>query len=155
MSDRARAALKSLPARRIVASQAAARPAYAALGASIVRMSAPLVLVDARNVLRSVWPNLGEEEAARLACSWAEHGCRALVVFDRAAPDVRVGEHCTVIGSGAETADDLLTREAATLASRGEPYWLVTSDRALRAAAGGAAERAIGGGAFARELRSA
>jgi hypothetical protein len=115
----------------------------------------PLVLVDVRNVLRSVWPNLGEEEAARLACEWArERGCRALVVFDGRPPDVVTAEGCTVVGSGDESADDTLVREAEALAGSGDPYWLVTSDRALRAAAGSRAARTIGGGTFARELRA-
>lgn len=53
-----------------------------------------------------------------------------------------------VVGTGRESADDWIARESAALA----PYWLVTSDRELRARAGGAAERVIGGGSFAREL---
>jgi rRNA-processing protein FCF1 len=47
-----------------------------------------------------------------------------------------------------ETADEWLIREA----PRYKPYWLVTSDRALREHAGREAERVIGGGSFAREL---
>jgi hypothetical protein len=47
-----------------------------------------------------------------------------------------------------ETADEWLIREAA----HHMPYWLVTSDRELRALAGRDAERVIGGGSFAREL---
>lgn len=56
-----------------------------------------------------------------------------------------------VVFEGAESADDRIAREAA--AADG-PYWLVTSDRELRDRAGGAAERVIGGGSFARELRA-
>ncbi len=116
----------------------------------------PVVLVDARNVLRSVWPNLGEAETASLACSWAAaRGCRALVVYDGTAPvpDEGCSDGC-VVGSGKASADDLIVAEAARLAASGEPYWLVTSDRAVRAAAGPAAARTIGGGTFARELRA-
>jgi rRNA-processing protein FCF1 len=54
-----------------------------------------------------------------------------------------------VVGTGAESADDWITRRAAELS---ESYVLVTSDRELRERAGGNADRIIGGGAFAREL---
>jgi hypothetical protein len=115
----------------------------------------PVVLVDARNVLRSVWPNLGEEETARLACSWAAaHGARALVIYDGAAPALDGCPGGIVVGSGRASADDLIVAEAGRLAASSYPYWLVTSDRAVRAAAGPAAARTIGGGAFARELHA-
>lgn len=55
-----------------------------------------------------------------------------------------------VVFEGRETADDRIAREAAELNGS---YWLVTSDRKLRARAGGAAERVIGGGGFLKELR--
>jgi hypothetical protein len=107
------------------------------------------VLIDARNVLRSKWPNIPEEEVVELARRWAdERGHHVVIVFDgRAAvqaPDV--------VGTGGESADDWLTREAERLAKAGKPFWLVTSDRELRERAGGSAERVIGGGTFAREL---
>jgi rRNA-processing protein FCF1 len=51
---------------------------------------------------------------------------------------------------GEESADDRIAREAAELEG---PYWLVTSDRGLRERAAARAERVIGGGSFARELR--
>jgi hypothetical protein len=69
-----------------------------------------------------------------------------VVVFDGTAP-------AGGVGTGRESADDWLTREAATLAKEGRPYWLVTSDRELRRLAGHQAEKVIGGGSFARELR--
>jgi rRNA-processing protein FCF1 len=56
-----------------------------------------------------------------------------------------------VVFEGEETADDRIAREASELDG---PYWLVTSDRELRERAGGRAERVIGGGSFARELRA-
>jgi predicted RNA-binding protein with PIN domain len=118
------------------------------------------VLIDARNVLRSEWPNIPEPELVELSCAWAaEQGLRAVVVFDGKAPGGLVGEreldaHCTLVGTGADTADDWLEREAARLAASGLEYWLVTSDRALREAAGRAAAQTIGGGTFARTLTS-
>jgi hypothetical protein len=56
-----------------------------------------------------------------------------------------------VVFEGDETADDRIAREATELDGR---YWLVTSDRGLRGRVAGRAERVIGGGSFARELRS-
>ena len=117
------------------------------------------LLVDARNVLRSEWPNIPEQELVELCrARAASDGSRVVVVFDRLAPGDTVGErevgpNCAVVGTGDESADAWLEREAAALAGAGRRYWLVTSDRALRAAAGAHAERTIGGGTFARELR--
>jgi predicted RNA-binding protein with PIN domain len=112
------------------------------------------VLVDARNVLRSRWPNIPEHELVELVAGWAHSkGVRAVLVFDGPAPDL-ASDEVEVIGTGREeSADDWIERAAAELASRGEPHWLVTSDRALRESAGAAAERVIGGGSFARELQ--
>jgi hypothetical protein len=67
-----------------------------------------------------------------------------MLVFDGRAPI----EAADVVGTGAESADDWIAREA----GRFVPYWLVTSDRELRSRAGRAAERVIGGGSFAAEL---
>jgi hypothetical protein len=106
------------------------------------------VLIDARNVQRSLWPNLSDAELVELARRWAdEHGHEVVMVFDGRAPE-------GAIGTGPESADDWLTRDAARLAESGEPFWLVTSDRELRERAGLAAEKVIGGGAFVRELTS-
>ena len=66
-----------------------------------------------------------------------------MLVFDGQAPSGGTG-------TGAESADDWLIREAPGYPSA----WLVTSDRALREAAGAGAERLIGGGAFLRELNA-
>jgi hypothetical protein len=104
------------------------------------------VLVDARNVQRSKWPNIPDDELVQLVQRWAdEHGHRPVIVFDGSAPE-------GAIGTGAESADDWLTREAARLAELNEPFWLITSDRELRDRAGRQAERVLGGGRFAREL---
>jgi predicted RNA-binding protein with PIN domain len=112
-----------------------------------------LVLIDARNVLRSQWPNIPEEELVERACAWAKRkGVRALVVFDGQAPSGE-NDHCSVVGTGGESADEWLAREAENLRAEGARFWLVTSDRALREAAGRGAERTIGGGSFANELR--
>jgi hypothetical protein len=112
------------------------------------------VLVDARNVQRSRWPNLADEELVERARDWAErHGYELVLVFDGKAPGGIVGarrldERTTLVGSGGESADDWLIREAPAYAGA----WLVTSDRALREAVGAHAAQVIGGGAFLREL---
>jgi len=107
---------------------------------------ATTVIVDGQNVRRSRWPNIPERELVDLVRAWAEReGLRPLIVFDGPAPV----EADDVIGTGRETADDWIAREA----SRYAPYWLVTSDRELRERAGGGAERVIGGGAFAGEIQ--
>ena len=107
-----------------------------------------LVLVDAPNVRRSLWPNLSPERLVELLARWADaEGVEAIAVFDGPTPDGVSG--IEVVGTGAESADDWITRRAAELS---EPYVLVTSDRQLRERAGGNAERIVGGGAFAREL---
>src|SRR5919197_2988034 len=102
-----------------------------------------LVFVDGRNVQRSQWPNLSDEELLERARAWAErHGHELVLVFDGAAAD-------GAIGSGGESADDWLIREV----PKHPGAWLVTSDRALRDAAGSNAGRLIGGGRFLAELQ--
>jgi hypothetical protein len=90
--------------------------------------------VDAENVRRSLWPNIPRDELVDLVERWAE----------------REGAVARLIWEGTETADDRIAREAADLDG---PYWLVTSDRGLRERAAAKADRVIGGGSFARELR--
>jgi hypothetical protein len=109
----------------------------------------PIVIVDAENVRRSRWPNVTKQDLVAGARAWAEaQDVRLLVVFDGPPPE----EAGDLVGSGARSADDRIAELAAELSSRGEPYWLVTSDRELRARAGGAAERTIGGGSYLAEL---
>jgi hypothetical protein len=112
------------------------------------------VLVDARNVQRSQWPNLPDEELVERTRAWAERqDADVVLVFDGRAPGDLLGEHeldarTTLVGTGGESADDWLTREA----PRFPGAWLVTSDRALRDAAGAHASKLIGGGSFLRQL---
>jgi predicted RNA-binding protein with PIN domain len=104
-----------------------------------------LVVVDGENARRSAWPNVSRERLVELAREWAAaHGHEVVVVFDGRAPE----EAEDVVGSGAESADEWIVREAARV---GE-LWLVTSDRELRRRVGESAERMIGGGAFLREI---
>ena len=114
----------------------------------------PLVLVDAENVRRSTWPNLTREELVERCRAWGEREDRPVeIVFDGRAPRVGAAPGLSVVGSGAESADELITRRADQLRGAGEPFWLVTSDRALRQVAGVGAERVLGGGSFVRELQ--
>ena len=103
------------------------------------------MIIDGRNVERSTWPNIPSERLVELARAWAkDEGVTALLVFDGTAPV----ESEDVVGTGNETADDWIAREA----ERHAPYWLDTSDRELRRRAGRRAERVIGGGSFAKTL---
>jgi hypothetical protein len=74
----------------------------------------------------------------------AANSHQALIVFDGRAPE----DAPDVVATRGETADDWIAREAPSL----EPFWLVTSDRGLRERVPNA-ERVIGGGKFADELR--
>ena len=110
----------------------------------------PVVLVDARNVIRSRWPNLREDWFLERTRAWAEReGVRALVVFDGRAPAWEPDERMAVAGTGRGSADDLIADEAARLADARRPVWLVSSDRGLRARVASEVERTIGGGTFA------
>jgi YacP-like NYN domain len=121
-----------------------------------VSVHGPVVLVDAENVRRSLWPNIPPAELVELTRAWArDAGARAVVVFDGDAPAAEPDEHVTTVATGAESADEWIAREAGRLRDSGEAFWLVSSDRALRAEAGAGAARTIGGGAFARQLRGA
>jgi hypothetical protein len=101
-----------------------------------------VVFIDGRNVQRSQWPNLSDDELVRRARDWAErNGHEVVLVFDGDAP-------AGAIGSGNESADDWLIREV----PKHPGAWLVTSDRALRDAAGANAGRVVGGGGFLKEL---
>jgi hypothetical protein len=92
------------------------------------------VLVDAENARRSLWPNMPGDELEARAKAWArEHGHTVTVVWE-----------------GAESGDDQIAHLVRELEP---PVWVVTSDRALRERVRQHAERVIGGGSFARELR--
>ena len=96
-----------------------------------------IVLVDAENVRRSVWPNLSRDELVERVERWAaEQGVRAEIVFE---------------GPG-ETADDRIVAQAAKLHDQGEEVWVATSDRELRERLQPYAKRIIGGGSFARTI---
>jgi predicted PilT family ATPase len=100
------------------------------------------VFVDGRNVQRSQWPNLSDDELLKRCNEWADrHGHEVVLVFDGEAP-------AGAIGSGSESADDWMIREV----PKHQGAWLVTSDRALRDAAGERTDRIIGGGGFLKEL---
>ena len=103
-----------------------------------------LVVVDAENVRRSLWPNLSREELVARSRRWAaREGHELLIVFDGDAPE-DAADLC-----GSAYADDEIVRIAATL---DVPYWVVTSDRGLRERVPDQSVRVIGGGTFARWL---
>lgn len=113
---------------------------------------APLVFVDARNVLRSRWPNMREDAVVELTRAWAmREGVEPVIVFDGRAPSDPAGGG-DVVGTRGESADDWIAREAARLAPTGRRLWLVSSDRGLRQRVAPYVERTIGGGSFASLL---
>jgi hypothetical protein len=127
------------------------RRCFARAPGSVENFSVATVLVDAENVRRSVWPNVGPDELVRRCARWgAAEGHEVVVVFDGLSPGAAEPD-VTVLGSGPESADDCLVRLAAEAHG---PVWLVTSDRGLRRRVGSLAERVIGGGSFVRELPS-
>ena len=104
----------------------------------------PLVIVDAENVRRSLWPNLPREQLVARARAWAaREGHDLLVVFDGSAPE---GAPDLV---GSRYADDEIVRLAD---EANGPVWVVTSDRELRARLSGRVDRLVGGGTFAKGL---
>ena len=110
----------------------------------------PLIIVDAENVRRSQWPNLGREELVELSAPGRRRsGPRRSSSSTGPAPSAEADESVQVVGTTKESADDRIARDAERLARAGRPYRLVTSDRGLRARAGGDAEDVIGGGTFA------
>jgi hypothetical protein len=118
----------------------------------------PIALVDARNVIRSRWPNIREERFLELARAWTEReGVEALLVFDGPAPGGLLGSHSvdartTVVGTGSDSADDWIVDEVRRRAAGGRPIWTVSSDRELRARVAPYVERVIGGGSLATAL---
>ncbi len=112
-----------------------------------------VALVDASNVRRSTWPNIASEELPALVARWAEsEGVQAMLVFDGAAPEAAGSGPVDLVSTSRESADERITDEAARLRAAGAGYWLVTSDRGLRARAADGAARTIGGGTLARRL---
>jgi hypothetical protein len=93
------------------------------------------ILVDAENVRRSLWPNMPGVELEERAKDWADER----------------GHTVTVVWEGNESGDDRIARLVGELEP---PVWVVTSDRELRERVRDRAERVIGGGTFARELRA-
>jgi hypothetical protein len=92
------------------------------------------VLIDAENVRRSLWPNMPAEELEQRTEDWGE----------------REGHDVQVVWERNESGDDQIARLVTELEP---PVWVVTSDRELRERVRDHAERIIGGGSFARELR--
>jgi hypothetical protein len=117
--------------------------------------SQPAVLVDARNAMRSRWPNLAEDWFVERTREWAEReGVEAMIVFDGRAPGGLVGEQAldertTLVGTGGQIADDWIAARAPQLHAAGRRVWLVSSDRELRDRVAAYVERVLGGGAFA------
>jgi hypothetical protein len=103
-----------------------------------------VVIVDAENVRRSIWPNLSLEELVERARAWASRGGHGLrIVFDGCAP-----EHAPDL-VGSSYADDEIVRLVHELEG---PVWVVTSDRGLRERLGDRPARVLGAGRFVRTI---
>lgn len=108
-----------------------------------------MLIVDAENVRRSVWPNVSREELVRLCGAYAQvSGEEVAVVFDGAVPDVEPRARVALVASGARSADDVIAERAA---ASGGAVTVVTSDRALRGRLPDGVGT-VGGGAFVRQL---
>jgi hypothetical protein len=103
-----------------------------------------LVVVDAENVRRSLWPNLSRDALVVRARDWAaREGHELLIVFDGRPPE----DAPDLVGS--PNADDKIVELAQHF---GRVWWLVSSDRALRERVGDAPNRIVGGGSFVRTI---
>ena len=115
----------------------------------------PVTLVDAENVRRSQWPNIGREELVALVRRWAEAtGSHALVVFDGDPPDVEGTRTVKVVGTTKESADDRIARDAEKLARRDGPTGSSPRTAGCARGAGGRAEDLVGGGTFIANTES-
>jgi hypothetical protein len=114
----------------------------------------PVVFVDARNVMRSRWPNIRSNRLVDLTRAWAvREGVRPVLVFDGPAPRERPLD-VEVVGTWGESADDWIARETERIFDEGGRPWLVSSDRGLRRRVEPYVERTIGGGSFATQLEA-
>lgn len=103
-----------------------------------------LVVVDGENVRRSRWPNLSRAQLVEAARRWAaREGHELVIVFDGQPPE----DAPDLVGS--RDADDAIVELASTLE---RPWWLVSSDRGLRARVGDRPARVVGGGSFVRMI---
>ncbi len=113
----------------------------------------PVVLVDARNVQRSTWPNIPDRELVERARLWAGGRFELVLVFDGEVSEGLAAEAgVEIVATGAGSADDWIAREAGALRAAGRPFCLATSDRGLRDRSSAGAVETIGGGTLAREL---
>ena len=116
-------------------------------------MAQPVVLVDAENVRRSTWPNVEPPRLIERCRAWAERmGLSVELVLEGRGIEEEETYRLTIVSAGEESADRWIARRAQELREERRPFWLVTSDRALREEAGRGAARVVGGGTFAREL---
>jgi len=108
------------------------------------------MIVDAENVRRSLWPNLGRDDLVALCgARAAAEGVDVIVVFDGPPPACVAPAGVFLAGEPGRSAEDLVVELARARPADG--LVVVTSDRALRARLPRGVE-VVGGGRFARSL---
>jgi rRNA-processing protein FCF1 len=110
-----------------------------------------LLVVDAENVRRSVWPNVELDELVALCARHGEEaGVDVVVALD--GPATRAGAPGSVrlLAEPGRSADDVIVELLAGLAPGA--VTVATSDRGLRARLEGRGVSFVGGGGFVREL---
>lgn len=118
------------------------------------------VIVDGRNVMRSRWPNAGEQELVAAVSLWAESHPRrpyVAVVFDGVylgeGPCIKeYDERTVVVATKGELADDVIVREVGELRDAFEAVLVATSDRELRERVEVLGGKVVGGGSFLRAV---
>jgi rRNA-processing protein FCF1 len=109
-----------------------------------------LLVVDAENVRRSIWPNVTLDELVEL-CDRHAHAAavEVVVVLDRPAA-VEGSDRLRLVAADGRSADDLIVELAGTLAPG--VATVATSDRGLRVRLADSGVSFLGGGALVRDL---
>lgn len=110
-----------------------------------------VLVVDAENVRRSIWPNVRLDELVSLCGRHAgEAGVDVVVVLDGGAAPFDAPPSVRLLAEPGRSADDLIVELVAELAPG--TVTVATSDRGLRARLEGHGASFVGGGAFVRAL---
>jgi rRNA-processing protein FCF1 len=109
-----------------------------------------VLVVDAENVRRSIWPNVPLDELVELCARHAEREALDVVVALDGPPAQLAADQVPLLAEPGRSADDLIVAHVAGLAPG--TATVATSDRALRERLDAHLVSFVGGGAFVREL---